>query len=237
MATVEVGPESTIPGTRAWASAVAANAKRYAAFTEKDVRPLVERYRQLVKHEAWELWYAGQFDARERFCRDVLGYEAEFLDTMGKGVEILEGRGHRGDIPQQLAEVTVLGEHRGRTVAERNTRVDATNSSITKGNSADYIVSRLKRDDPELAELVVKGAVTPNAAAREKGWRKPRIVVSSPDRVAASLLKYMSADDIAQLVAVLGAELLGTGGNRQASHRPGIPSPGPQSAHRGDGTP
>lgn len=75
-------------------------------------------------------------------------------------------------------------------------------TSINTG-TAHHVVKRLKRDDPELAEKVVRGEVTPNAAAREKGWRKPRIVVSSPERVAASLAKYMSADDIARLIAVL----------------------------------
>jgi hypothetical protein len=72
-----------------------------------------------------------------------------------------------------------------------------------EANTADRITARLKRDDPDLAEKVVRGEVTPNAAAREKGWRKPRIIVSSPEAVAHSLLKYMSADDIAKLVAVL----------------------------------
>lgn len=69
--------------------------------------------------------------------------------------------------------------------------------------TAQHVVKRLKRDDPELAERVVRGEITPNAAAREKGWRRPRVVVSSPDAVARSLLKHMSADDIAKLIAVL----------------------------------
>ena len=69
--------------------------------------------------------------------------------------------------------------------------------------TASAVVARLKRDDPDLAKQVIAGEVTANAAAREKGWRKPRIVLSSPERVAVSLLKYMSADDIAQLIAVL----------------------------------
>lgn len=71
------------------------------------------------------------------------------------------------------------------------------------GPTVERTVSRLKRDDPDLAKKVIAGEISPNAAAMEKGWRKPRVVVSSPDAVARSLLKYMSADDIAKLVAVL----------------------------------
>jgi len=64
-------------------------------------------------------------------------------------------------------------------------------------------VGRLKRDDPELAERVVNGEVTPYQAQRDKGWKPPRIYLTSPERVAASLLRYMSADDIAELIAAL----------------------------------
>ncbi|ETA03635.1 hypothetical protein ThrDRAFT_00758 [Frankia casuarinae] len=42
-----------------------------------------------------------------------------------------------------------------------------------------------------------------NAAAREMGWRHPRIVVSSPTAVAAALRKHMSRDDLARLIAIL----------------------------------
>jgi hypothetical protein len=65
------------------------------------------------------------------------------------------------------------------------------------------VVARLKRDDPALAERVVCGEVTPNAAAREKGWRKPRIVLSTPERVAASLRKWMPADSLMRLARLL----------------------------------
>ncbi|MGH3781246.1 MAG: hypothetical protein ACRDRO_11650 [Pseudonocardiaceae bacterium] len=47
-----------------------------------------------------------------------------------------------------------------------------------RGTAEDF-TARLKRDDPELAARVVNGKITPNAAARAKGWRKPRIVVST----------------------------------------------------------
>jgi hypothetical protein len=94
--------------------------------------------------------------------------------------------------------------HRGSTVTERNTRVRDTNSSITKGDDADYVVSRLKRDAPALAARVVAGDLTPNAAAREMGWRRPRIVVSTPERVAEALRRTMPPEDISRLVAILG---------------------------------
>jgi len=40
------------------------------------------------------------------------------------------------------------------------------------GNSRDYTLARLKRDRPDLAELVIGGAMSANAAAIEAGFRR-----------------------------------------------------------------
>lgn len=102
-------------------------------------------------------------------------------------------------------ETPAAGEHRGQTVTERTSRERDTHSTAesNKPDTSERVVSRLKRDDPGLAERVISGEVTPNAAARAKGWRKPRIVVSSPERVATSLRKHMSADDLKALARLL----------------------------------
>lgn len=90
-----------------------------------------------------------------------------------------------------------VGNGRSRLRGTKSTRVP-------DSDRADYVVARLKRDAPELADRVVAGEVTPNAAARQMGWRRPRIVVSTPERVAESLRRAMPPADIARLVAILG---------------------------------
>lgn len=75
--------------------------------------------------------------------------------------------------------------------------------SVGKSDNAAKVVARLKRDAPELAERVVQGEISPNAAAREIGWRKPRILVTSPASVAAALRRHMSPEDLAALIACL----------------------------------
>ena len=57
-------------------------------------------------------------------------------------------------------------------------------------DTTDRVIARLKRDDPDLAQQVIRGEKTANAAALVKGWRKPRIILSSPERVAKSLRKH-----------------------------------------------
>jgi hypothetical protein len=67
----------------------------------------------------------------------------------------------------------------------------------------DSIVSRLKRDDPELAESVVRGEITANAAARAKGWRYPRVELRNPITVAARIKATFTPEQIAQLITEL----------------------------------
>lgn len=100
-------------------------------------------------------------------------------------------------VQQRLREDVPAALPNGRPSKSRGTGV-----STQTSDTAEAIVAKLKRDDPDLAEQVVRGEVTPNAAALRKGWRKPRIVVSSPESVAAALRKYMSDEDV-RLVAKL----------------------------------
>jgi hypothetical protein len=75
-----------------------------------------------------------------------------------------------------------------------------------QSNSADYVISRLKRDDPALAERVINGELTANAAARQAGIRKPRIVLTSPASIAAALRRNLSEADVAELARLLAEQ-------------------------------
>jgi hypothetical protein len=100
-----------------------------------------------------------------------------------------------------LAGDVEAGPRRGATGRGRD-RSGATVPNNERGTSLD-LVARLKRDDPELAARVVAGEVTANAAAREKGWRRPRIVLTSPASVAIRLRQYFTPDQVAELRALL----------------------------------
>jgi hypothetical protein len=84
----------------------------------------------------------------------------------------------------------------------------ASNDGATniKANSAEYVVARLKRDRPDLAARVVAGEITANAAAKQAGIRKPRVVLTSPESIARALRKHLDADDIAHLIRLLLGE-------------------------------
>lgn len=68
----------------------------------------------------------------------------------------------------------------------------------TKANEDDYVIARLKRDDPELAIEVIHGNISPHAAAIKAGIRRPRstFVTDSIDGAMAALLRHFSYEDI-----------------------------------------
>lgn len=79
-------------------------------------------------------------------------------------------------------------------------------------NTAEQFVARLKRDaerDPVAAEWaakVISGDAKPNEAAREMGWRKPRIVLSTPERIATSLRRHLPRESLLRLAELLTKE-------------------------------
>lgn len=85
--------------------------------------------------------------------------------------------------------------------ANQHTGCGGTSPKMREGS--DGILARLKRDDPDLARQVVAGDITANAAARQKGWRKPRILLTSPHSIAAGLRKHLTVEEIKQIKELL----------------------------------
>ncbi len=81
---------------------------------------------------------------------------------------------------------------------ERTTLINPPRTDVV-----DRVVARLKRDDPGLARQVINGEISPDAAARQKGWRKPRIVLTSPESVAKRLRGYFTDPEQRRLLARL----------------------------------
>lgn len=100
-------------------------------------------------------------------------------------------------------EVAPVGKHGTNQHGDSDSGVGATNSTA---NGSDHILSRLKRDDPATAQAVVDGEMTANAAARMKGWRKPRILLTSPESVAKRIREHYSPEEITELIEHLGGE-------------------------------
>ncbi len=73
------------------------------------------------------------------------------------------------------------------------------------GNDADYTLRRLKRDAPELAQRVLSGEMSTNAAAIQAGFRKRTISIPTDDadRAARSIRANMQPAIIRELIDCL----------------------------------
>ncbi len=57
-----------------------------------------------------------------------------------------------------------------------------------QGNSVDYTIRRLKRDAPELAQQVIRGELSANAAAIKAGFRQPKYQLPDDPQAAGRYL-------------------------------------------------
>ena len=141
------------------------------------------------------------------------------------------GRGGLGSTVRQLKSLcqddtealdaidrTTQGTHGG---DRRSSAFNVDNIHVERpsGTSESAALRTLRKRRPDLHAEVVAGNLKANAAMVRAGFRAKTvsIPVTRPEAVARSLLKYMSADDIAKLIAML---VSGTA----------------LSAYRGDGT-
>ncbi len=120
-------------------------------------------------------------------------------------------------------EVPELAEHRRPTKEEQARKRDNTNLK-GRGTSAAYILARLKRDRPDLAEKVVSGEMSANAAAIEAGFRKKTFTVPEdiPGLAQALVNKGIDRDELHKAMG----EILG---EPQAESTPEPTSPGDRS--------
>lgn len=156
--------------------------------------------RRLLNEEAWRDFTTP--DGREvRYDRFTAFVEAMPPRGLGGRVsQLIALCGTDGELGAQVRELALAdipaAAHRG---ANQHSGVSGTQSSRDAGS----ITARLKRDDPELAARVMRREITPNAAAQTKGWRKPRVLVTSPESVARKLREHFTAEQLAELIRLL----------------------------------
>lgn len=138
-----------------------------------------------------------QYATFAAYCDDFLGLSAHAVETLlDKSQHKADAREVRRLIREGIEENPKNGEiGRGRS--------GGTKPIPNDGNT--YLIARLKRDDPDLAQQVIDGQITPNAAAIKAGIRKPRATFRTDDvdAAVASLLKHYTC---IQVMAALHRE-------------------------------
>lgn len=146
--------------------------------------------KQVLADETWREFVTrrGEHVEWDRFADFVI---TKPLKGLGASVELVE---------------RVIADD-DEAVRQLRETLKGTRNNITgkRGTRRDYSLEKIKRDAPELHAEVLAGRLSAHGAMVQAGFR-PRTVtvpVTRPEAVAKSLLKYMSADDIAKLIAVL----------------------------------
>jgi hypothetical protein len=85
-----------------------------------------------------------------------------------------------------------------------NIRLNNQNVKLEYGTNDNYTVRRLKRDRPDLAEMVLDGELSANAAAIEAGFRIKSITIPiHPERAARSICNHFSPEQLSELINLL----------------------------------
>lgn len=169
---------------------------RHGGSALSDVPDLLKR---LLAEKAWRDFVTrrGEHVHHDRF--------ADFVTTAplkGLGSDIALVRRIVASNPEtlDLLDRALMGKQ-----GERSDLVNNINEVRPQGTSKGQALRRLRNNAPELHAEVLAGRLSAHGAMVQAGFR-PKTVsvpVTKPDAVARALLKYMSADDIAKLIAVL----------------------------------
>jgi hypothetical protein len=133
------------------------------------------------------------------FCAEQLGLAAQAVEViLDKSLFKADAAKVRKMIREDIAPVARHGEIGNGRVDNDESRV-ATGKSTQGSNQASYVIARLKRDDPDLAQEVVEGRMSAHAAAVKAGIKKPTatIPVDTPENAVRALLRRFTAVDIA----------------------------------------
>lgn len=169
-------PKILVPLSPAWFKWRIGSARQGAANTAIDSRPFINCVRDIKRHKAWEVYFKDGEKTWERFCKELLDTEPEFVDQVEIGVEVLEEAGHFGPIPEKQAidvamrarNAKELMEHRRPTKEESDDK--GNNVTFIRGNNPDYLAARIKRDRPDIHERMKAGEYkSVRAAAKDAG--------------------------------------------------------------------
>lgn len=165
-----------------------------AGWTERNARYLIDKIEQLEAAATWHRKIEGEPKTWERFCQEVLGYDAGYVEKIREGLELLEADGVTTATAGQAVEEC---RKRGGQLANQNASKQKTNVDIIHnrfperpaGTSVAASLRRLQRDRPDLAAKVLDGEMSAHAAAQEAGFRLKQHTIPHDTQKAAAAIK------------------------------------------------
>jgi len=162
-------------------------AQNSAVSEESSARYLINKLDQLIEANTWPKRLEGQPKTWARFCKEVIGYDLDYITTIESGIKLLDSKGVEnptiqeahaaGSRQEQAVKVARENQEPLREKAGRPSKpemvLNSKNSTISKpsgkpkkgSTSAKTRVKQLRRDHPEIAERLEKGEFKSVAAA------------------------------------------------------------------------
>ena len=161
------------------------------------LRTLPHAITLIIKQELWRGRTdkdGNEFKSFREFCeyRIIWGLEIEY-DKLRTYCSVDE------ECTRLLNEIEPALASHGE-VGNGRSRVDNINST-QGGTDPNYTLKRLKRDHPELANAVINGELSANAAAIQAGFRKPSITINPDPESAAAAIRRKFGDEFAHQLA------------------------------------
>jgi hypothetical protein len=191
-----------------------------AGWTENDARYLLDKINKLKKAGTWPSRLEGKPKTWERFCSEVLGYDAAYIQKIAEGVAVLEAQGVHAPTVRQAVDAATRAEvaKPQRTNSEgklgnknaSKVRNDVDNVKVVSqgGNNADYLTARIARDHPAILARMKRGEFkSVRAAAKEAGLVRDEIrVLRDPHLAARALKRAFNRAEINMLIKALSED-------------------------------
>lgn len=192
-----------------------------ANWTERDARYFIDKIEQLEAAATWPRKLKGEPKTWKRFCDEVLGYDAGYVEKIREGLSFLENVGVKSAtigqamsvgqyagqaVPQATLNEAMKGNQNSRISKNSNYNINADLTNSKGGDSSEYLTARIARDRPDILEDMQAGKYkSVRAAALDAGIVRPRFTVPADDvrAIARALVRHLTIDQIEELTAIL----------------------------------
>lgn len=171
-----------------------------ARYTVSQYPQLISSLLEILNNDLWRSFVVPvdremNFDSFALFLEYVNTDAKELLAVLAAHDEQELAARVRSELGGELAE-------QGKW--ERDEEGKGSDTTFHVGRNATYLVSRLKRDEPELAQQVLTGKISANAAAVQAGIRHAYIRVRADDVQLAvvKLLERYERDDVLHALGI-----------------------------------
>jgi hypothetical protein len=172
-------------GSPEWCWQTVSYLKDYMRHVDEEWRQAGQVLDELLRARAWRVIPPGKpYGSMDAMLKAEVGLgEKAIKDAIRKATLVAHGGDRRS------------AEFQGNNITLK----------LSRGTSETYIVRRLRRDRPDLAERVERGEMSANKAAVEAGFRDKHLSVpiGQPQRLAETLRKHMTPDQIRVLLKLL----------------------------------